>query len=414
MHRTRTFLAAIRDKDPEWLRKNVPFRFKPLTEEELENTTKEERARIIVPRLNALDSSPLVGYFAEKFHPDFIPYELDYTLLTTWIEKYEDALPTGYSFPYQELKALEWDHSDRLQEYMKRDLRNEDGLALPDDDERVVARLKEVAKLVSDKDGYSMGTSFEPPFSKDSGSRSLTLANREDILKTHEWASSQWEGHLQRRALIESFKDLSSRLQTTRIKKLVCFGLGSLSPPPFYSLAELREEHEHKNVYFGYTYLRPYFQHLAAQTIAEVLKDHNDGKPLDVYVQDVAYSEDDIGVLERDVNNLANSYARCKITVVDGSPNHHEGFLKIDSETFVLTVQPTVPLRQMVFEISSPAVILCTQTKGNGESDEDLQSYRVLPAERGNPKDFRRPSFTWTTHVCDKTPRIVDHDLQQG
>ncbi|KAK8136861.1 hypothetical protein PG984_004801 [Apiospora sp. TS-2023a] len=99
MHRTRTFLATIRDQDPEWLRENIRFRFEPLTEEELESKTKEERAEIIIPRLNALNPLPLVGYFAEQFHPEINPLELDYSLITAWIQKYTDPLPNGYPFP---------------------------------------------------------------------------------------------------------------------------------------------------------------------------------------------------------------------------------------------------------------------------------------------------------------------------
>lgn len=87
MHHTRTFLVTIRDKDPEWVRKNVPFRFQPLTEEELEKNTKEKKAQIIKERLNALNPLPLVGYFADRFHPDINPFELDYALITHHVDQ---------------------------------------------------------------------------------------------------------------------------------------------------------------------------------------------------------------------------------------------------------------------------------------------------------------------------------------
>ncbi|KAK7998792.1 hypothetical protein PG991_014467 [Apiospora marii] len=286
MHRTRTFLATIRDKDPRWLRDHVLFRFKPLTEEELENKTKQERAQIIVPRLDALNPLPLVGYLADSFHPEINPFELDYSLLTGWLEKYPGPPPDGYVFPFD----------GRLTGYMLRDLYKR---GFPDDDEEMIARQKDVEKLVSDKDGYSTGSWFKPPLPENSKERLLDLATRQEILRTYQWACSLWEEHPQHKALKESFEALSANLGSTTINKLVCIGLGSLSPPPYHTLEELREAHEEakkmkKEVYFGYYYLRPYFQHLAAQTVAQLLKHQNDGKPLDLYVQDIGYREDDI------------------------------------------------------------------------------------------------------------------------
>jgi len=101
MHRTRTFLADIREKDAKWLRDNVPFQFTPLTEDVLENKTTEERSQLIISRLNALNSSLLVGYFADRFHPEVIPHELDFTLLTSWITKDLPPLTKEYSFPFE-------------------------------------------------------------------------------------------------------------------------------------------------------------------------------------------------------------------------------------------------------------------------------------------------------------------------
>lgn len=230
---------------------------------------------------------------------------------------------------YSELKELNWGHSERLKGYMLHDLYKR---GLPDDAEETIARQKDVEMLVSDKDGYSMGTSFKPPLPEDSKERRLTLANRQEIFKTYQWACSLWAEHPQHKALKESFEALSAGLGSTEINKLVCIGLGSLSPPPYHTLQELRGAHEEaqkrkKDDYFGWYYLRPYFQHLAAQTVSQLLKRQNDGKPLELYAQDIGYREDDIQVLENDVGKLGNNHGNGKanFTVLDGSPNSHEG-----------------------------------------------------------------------------------------
>ncbi|KAK8136862.1 hypothetical protein PG984_004802 [Apiospora sp. TS-2023a] len=260
---------------------------------------------------------------------------------------------------------------------------------LPDDNEEVIARTKEVAKLVSDEDGYSMGTWFKPPVPEDAKERQLALASREEILETYKWACSLWEDHPEHKALKESFEALSADLgSNTKINKLLCIGLESLSPPPYYSLEALRKayaeaQENQREYFFGDAYFRPYFQHLAAQTMAQVLKGNNDGKPLDLYAQEIGYREGDIEVLENDVGNLRDNHARGgHFTVLDGSLGRHEGFLKIDSETFVFTVQPTMPLRQMVCETSSPAAMLCLEIKTKGEEpDEEVHSFKVLEAK---------------------------------
>ncbi|KAK8046238.1 hypothetical protein PG996_014302 [Apiospora saccharicola] len=415
MHRTRTFLADIRNKDPEWLRENVPFRFEPITEEELENKSNEEKARITIPRLNTLNPLPLVGFFADQFHPEINPYELDYTYLTKWLQYIPGPPPAGYVYPIKELEDLRWGYSGRCRDYMMKDL-----WRLPEDDKRVIDRLGELPKLVSDVDGYKLGTWFTPPGSDDSKRKQLALASREDISETYEWASSLWEDDPQHKALKESFEALSTALGSTKVNKLVCIGLGSLSPPPFHTLEELREgkREAQKNgmtIFYGHWYLRPYFKHLAAQTMAQVLKGQNDGKPLDLYAQDIGYREDDIKVLENDIGNLGNNHGRGNFTVLDGSPNAHEGFLMIDSETYVFAVQPAMPLRQMVCEVSTPAAILCVEIKTKGEKpDDDVPSSKVMEAkenEKPRPSDglhLLGPHLYLSLPHCNLTLREAD------
>lgn len=305
---------------------------------------------------------------------------------------------------YRELKELRWGHHEKLQAYMRRDL---SWRSVPDNDEQTIARLKKVEDPVSDKDGYSLGTWFKPPVPKDSDERQLTLASRKEILETCKWASSLWEVHPEHKALGEPFKALSTDLGTTKINKLVCIGLGSLSQAPFHTLEELREAHEEaqemeENYYWGLWHIRPYFQHLAAQTIAQILKDQNDGKPLDLYAQDIGYRENDIKVLEDNVDKFGNNDGKGNFAVLDGSPSPHEGFLKIDPETFVLTVQPTIPLRQMVCETSTPAAIMCIEIKDRKEEDKkeaEVQSTGSGTQRRRKTQTIYGPSSTWTTLV---------------
>lgn len=137
---------------------------------------------------------------------------------------------------------------------MIHDLRQNDitdnGLAITDRLEKL-----EEKEPVTDTDGYKMGASFKPPVLKNSKERNLRLATQEEISKTYKRAFLLWEDHPQHKNLKESSKALSKTLGNAKINKLVCFGLGSLSPSPICSLEGLGEAHEEadkkKTLYYG-------------------------------------------------------------------------------------------------------------------------------------------------------------------
>ncbi|KAF2741163.1 hypothetical protein EJ04DRAFT_592914 [Polyplosphaeria fusca] len=121
------------------------------------------------------------------------------------------------------------------------------------------------------------------------------------------------------------------------VNKVVCFGLG-----PIYHFKG-----------------RPYTQHLAACEIRDVLLKVN--KNVQIYAQEPSYCD----MCRSELKKLG-------ITVVDDP----EGFLLIDKNTFVVTVAPNVPVRQiavdLTYEHGGPAGMLCDRIFGDGRPCEDV------------------------------------------
>jgi SRR1 len=106
------------------------------------------------------------------------------------------------------------------------------------------------------------------------------------------------------------------------INKIVCFGLGPPSSP-----------HKHGR-------RRSNIQHAAVESIMENLKRNSD---IYCYAQDPAYVDIDKEVLKS-----------IGIETIEDP----KGFLEIDENTFIISISPNVPVRQIVSDLQRPAAML--------------------------------------------------------
>jgi hypothetical protein len=180
----------------------------------------------------------------------------------------------------------------------------------------------------------------------------------DDHRKASDWRA-EWEASDFSRKLTSFFAG-HSKNATQRIDQIVCFGLGmpvSQSQP-----RALR---------------RSYVQHLAACTIRDLLAEYQSGKKPKVYAQEPGYKSKDIAY-------LADQF---DMTVLEDP----EGFRVLDGNTFVITVAPNVPVRQVAFDMThecgGPAGFLCNdiysdglESEGKKEDDVDLYTCNPSPA----------------------------------
>jgi hypothetical protein len=149
---------------------------------------------------------------------------------------------------------------------------------------------------------------------------------------------AEWEASALHHQLI-AFLEKHITPAAKRIDKIICFGLGC-----FRIKADLR------------WLRRSYTQHLAAVTIRDVLARKQGGVAPLMYAQDPGYCDDGIAYLKRHLD----------IQVLKDP----EGFRVLDSNTFVVTVSPNVPVRQIVVDLThdagGPAGILCDAIRNDG------------------------------------------------
>ncbi|KAG2421342.1 hypothetical protein HFD88_005316 [Aspergillus terreus] len=129
----------------------------------------------------------------------------------------------------------------------------------------------------------------------------------------------------------ETCQDLVHHLSTmpisTPIKKIVCFGLGTMGHLGFFHCT------------------RAHMQHAAIETIAAVLaaRGADGGTGVACYAQDPAYDAVDLELL-----------TRIGVTALDDP----KGFLEIDENTLVFSVSPNVPVKQIVVDVQWPAAMI--------------------------------------------------------
>lgn len=170
---------------------------------------------------------------------------------------------------------------------------------------------------------------------------------------------SYWESSNFQKNLVSYLKEGAK--QMVKVKQIVCFGLGSLGSGI--------------TTYPGATFI----QHLAACAIRDTLEtnqtnQHGLRNPqrIPIYAQYPAYCKTCKRILRE----------QCKIEVIEDA----DGFDKINENTFVVSISPDVPVRQIVGDISvqynGPAGMLCDEIASDG-MEYDQQSYdRDVPYDR--------------------------------
>jgi hypothetical protein len=152
------------------------------------------------------------------------------------------------------------------------------------------------------------------------------------------------------------------------VDQIICFGLAC----PISPSQDTERTH------------RSYVQHLAACTIRDIIARSQGGVAPSIFAQDPAYTVASISYLSENFG----------ITVLPDP----EGFRELDGNTFVITVAPDVPVRQIVLgmthESGGPAGIFCNAIDGDG-----LESDGKFWAE-----DFTKR--TWHHSTCSPSPGL--------
>jgi hypothetical protein len=188
----------------------------------------------------------------------------------------------------------------------------------------------------------------------------------------------EWEASNLSHRLTTFFKAHSQHV-TKRVDQIMCFGLGSpVSEPDPISLR------------------RSYVQHLAACTLRDHFGARQRGAIPQIFAQDPVYRTADTAYLAEhwSISVLADP----------------EGFKALDGNTFVISIAPNVPVRQIVLDMTSesdgPAGFFCDEIHsdglgGDGTRIEDIHSgvktpYRTCNSSPGLWK-YKQDSL-WTEH----------------
>jgi hypothetical protein len=176
-------------------------------------------------------------------------------------------------------------------------------------------------------------------------------------LRAAEWRA-EWQASEFCRRLSTFFAE-HARGATQYIDQIVCFGLGC--PVSVVHPRTLR---------------RSYVQHLAAGTIRDVIAQQQDGHRPKVFAQDPAYTAVDSSYLSDHFN----------ITEI-ADP---EGMRTLTGSSFVMTVAPNIPVRQVALDITygdgGPVGFFCNAIDSNGlESDGQLISDVMLYTCNSSP-----------------------------
>ncbi|PWY78036.1 hypothetical protein BO94DRAFT_558913 [Aspergillus sclerotioniger CBS 115572] len=170
---------------------------------------------------------------------------------------------------------------------------------------------------------------------------------------------------------------LSSMRFSSRIHKIVAFGLGTL--------AKVQNDH---------ISMRSYAQHAAIATMATILRRRgiSGGKEIQCYAQDPWYDETDVEFLKS-----------IGITVV----NDPKGFLEIDEFTLVFSVCPNIPVKQIVADVQWPGAMIWNTVS---EGEETKQWQKRL---RSGEEFWMGPLITDpdSKRVCDMVSHYIKSPL---
>ncbi|ORY60059.1 uncharacterized protein BCR38DRAFT_488248 [Pseudomassariella vexata] len=150
---------------------------------------------------------------------------------------------------------------------------------------------------------------------------------------------------LELRDLLEKLRIPGGKDGKKGISKLICFGLGTmeedfvdkLDPKPWRSMT----------------------QHAALMTIVDLLEERQ-GHRIPIVAQDPWYTEDTRDILECDNVDVAEGYGSL-------------AFTQIDSQTLVYSVNPSVPVKQIIADIARPAIMICNRIKPRSEEKTEWE-----------------------------------------
>ena len=155
------------------------------------------------------------------------------------------------------------------------------------------------------------------------------LTTLEELQEAFKEYYDEWLPSKTRCCLVEQMEALTPE-QACGITKIVGIGLGALTDPE-------QSENPLQDI-------RALVQHAAIRAIADTLKKQNGGREVECYAQD---PENDQDVTVQFLRTIG-------ITPL----NDPKAFLEIDENTFVVSVCPNIPVRQIVSDIARPMVML--------------------------------------------------------
>jgi hypothetical protein len=139
----------------------------------------------------------------------------------------------------------------------------------------------------------------------------------------------------------------------TDVKNMVCFGLGRLRYDPHNE--------------FGHHADKCLLQHYAAVKIRDIIAEKQNKKPeeIPIFAQDPAYCENCKWLLKNKFGEKSDD-GKYGIEVVESN----SGYLKVDGNTFVMSICPYAPIRQIIGDITlgtgGPAGMLCNIIQADG------------------------------------------------
>jgi hypothetical protein len=157
----------------------------------------------------------------------------------------------------------------------------------------------------------------------------------QELLKLFEAHRRLWKTSTTCAQLIKKLKESNI---SPGINKVVCFGLGTL----MVDLESLKENPDQ-------LLSRTMTQHAAALTMAEVLKNMT-GKEIRLLAQDPVYNSASKHILRHVGFHVLEGYGGL-------------GFLEVDESSLVFTVACNVPVKQVVVDLTRPAVMIWHPTR---------------------------------------------------
>jgi hypothetical protein len=162
------------------------------------------------------------------------------------------------------------------------------------------------------------------------------IKSAEELKKQFAAALILWEQSVEGIAFRNLFvRLLKNNMLATKIKKVVGFALGSPSCGPAHPTAQDNSLHQHVLL----VSILSFFNTAVERSIPCFIQD-----PIYTQADEQCFSDHGIMVLK-----------------------DPEGFLEIDNETFVLSIYPDIPVKQIVFDIVKPALLLWNTIKVDEE-----------------------------------------------